>query len=88
MVALWKGSMGERRDREKHQGAGASRYRAWLLRSWSEQRPDDEADPSWRYSLEDPHTGARRGFASLSDLTAYLRAEPDPDGAGSRGVDR
>jgi hypothetical protein len=80
--------MSEGRDRQRHQGASASRYRAWVLRSWTGQCPGDSAELSWRYSLEDPHTGARRGFASLSDLMAYLRAEPEMGGAGSRAADQ
>jgi hypothetical protein len=29
----------------------------------------------WRFSLEDPRTGQRRGFASLEVLVAFLRTE-------------
>ncbi len=53
----------------------APRYRAWLLRCWAERGRDAVAPATWRYSLEDPHTGARRGFADLAALVAYLEAE-------------
>ena len=53
----------------------APRYRAWLLRCWTEWARDTEAPATWRYSLEDPHTGARRGFADLVTLVAHLEAE-------------
>ena len=44
------------------------RYHTFLLSLW------DEAGrmPSWRFSLEDPHTGKRVGFRSLDELTRYL----------------
>src|SRR3712207_8354275 len=29
----------------------------------------------WRYSLENPHTGERRGFPSIDALLTFLRAE-------------
>lgn len=45
-----------------------SLYHAFLLRLWR----DDET-VSWRIQLEDPHTGERRGFASLEQMVAYLR---------------
>lgn len=46
------------------------RYCAYLLRCW-EEPPGSPA--AWRFSLEDPHTGERRGFASLESLMAYLQ---------------
>jgi hypothetical protein len=50
------------------------RYRAYLLRCW-EERPADPAAPGiWRFGLEDPHSGARQGFADLAALVAYLEA--------------
>ena len=45
------------------------RYRAYMLRLW---QVDDEEGPTWRASLESPHTGERRGFASLEALVAFL----------------
>ena len=53
----------------------APRYRAWLLRCWAEGGRDAVAPAAWRYSLEDPHTGARYGFAELAALVAHLEAE-------------
>jgi len=52
------------------------RYRAYLLRFWQERRPP-AAGSAWRFSLEDPHTGERQGFAGLEALLAYLQAEMD-----------
>ncbi len=43
-------------------------YHAYLLRFWSEGRPES----NWRFSLEDPHTGKRIGFADLERLLAFL----------------
>jgi hypothetical protein len=52
------------------------RYRAYLLRFWQEPRPAAETE-EWRFSLEDPHTGDRRGFAGLDLLFAWLRDETE-----------
>ncbi|MBM3127445.1 MAG: hypothetical protein FJ009_02275 [Chloroflexi bacterium] len=49
-----------------------TRYLAFMLRLW-QVRDNDEM--SWRASLEDPHTGERRGFASLEMLVAFLREQ-------------
>ena len=51
------------------------RYRAWVLRCW--EATGDEAGPPalWRFSLEDPHTRERRGFADLESLLVFVRAE-------------
>lgn len=60
--------------------AGGRDYRAFVLRLWR----DGGGAGAWRYSLEDPATHQRRGFADVEALAAYLRAtgpaEP-PDGS-------
>ena len=43
-------------------------YRSFLLRLWL-----DGDSRSWRFSLEDPHTEERRGFADLERLTEFLK---------------
>ncbi|MBK8986764.1 MAG: hypothetical protein IPM39_11905 [Chloroflexi bacterium] len=48
------------------------RYFAYLLRLWE---TEDGGRRVWRASLEFPATGERRGFASLSELFAYLEGE-------------
>jgi hypothetical protein len=52
------------------------RYLAYMLRLW-QVRDNDEM--MWRASLEDPHTGERRGFASLEMLVAFLREQTRAD---------
>ena len=42
-------------------------YQAYLLRLWR-----SDGAPGWRASLEDPHSGVRRGFATLEHLIAFL----------------
>jgi hypothetical protein len=58
--------------------SGEPTYRSYLLRLWRTGRG------AWRASLEDPHTGARRGFAGLPQLIAFLEqqlgAAPPADG--------
>jgi hypothetical protein len=51
-------------------GADQASYRSFLLRLWRGEAGDASV---WRASLQDPHTGERIGFASLEQLTAYLR---------------
>jgi hypothetical protein len=59
--------------REQH------RYLSYLLRLW---QIESEGELVWRASLESPHTGERRGFASLKALFAFLQQQADvvPDG--------
>ena len=44
-----------------------SKYLAFLLRL----RRDSELTP-WRATIENPHTGERRGFAGLAQLILFL----------------
>lgn len=45
----------------------SNHYKAYLLRLW---REGDDGD--WRAILEDAHSEARRGFASLEALFKFL----------------
>jgi hypothetical protein len=49
------------------------RYLAYMLRLWR----IGEDRITWRVSLENAHTGARQGFASLPALFEFLREETD-----------
>ena len=51
------------------------RYRSYLLTFWEERNQDPAVSAVWRFSLEDPHTGKRRGFANLEVLIAALEQE-------------
>jgi len=51
------------------------RYRSYLLSFWEERSQDPDTPAVWRFSLEDPHTGQRRGFANLRELVAALERE-------------
>ena len=51
------------------------RYRTYLLTVWEERSQDPATPAVWRYRLEDPRSGQRRGFASLEVLADFLRAE-------------
>ena len=67
----------------------AAQYRAYLLRLWNANTSGPSA---WRASLEDTHTGERRGFADLEQLYAFLAAEigdgrPEEDGARAAADD-
>lgn len=57
------------------------RYHVYMLRFW-ESHPQWLGGPtSWRFSLEDPASGVRRGFSDLEGLIAFLQAEmgrPEP----------
>ncbi len=50
-------------------------YCAWLLRCWAAPGQTASGGAGWRFTLEDPHTGERRGFADFAALVAFLRAE-------------
>jgi hypothetical protein len=47
-------------------------YRAWLLRCWREVGAGPATPAVWRCSLEDAHTGERRGFADLAAMVAFV----------------
>jgi hypothetical protein len=52
------------------------RYQMYVLRCWQERSSDgDETVKVWRFSLEDPRTGRRRGFAGLEALLVSLQAD-------------
>jgi hypothetical protein len=48
------------------------RYISYLVRFWQTRRT---GEPVWRASVESPHTGERRGFASTTDLFTFLEEE-------------
>jgi len=56
------------------------RYLAYLLRLWL---AENAGEPTWRGSLEDPHTGVRLGFADLASLLQYLRRQTDSSSPGA-----
>ena len=47
-------------------------YLSYLLRLWQTRSGDERI---WRASLENPHTGERKGFATLADLFTFLEQE-------------
>jgi hypothetical protein len=56
----------------------------YLLRLWFEASQADGMNGAWRFSLEAPHTGARRGFADFEALVAFLAAQLDAGEADHR----
>lgn len=42
------------------------------MRLWQEMISTGEGPYGWRFSLEDPATGQKRGFSCLEELVAYL----------------
>lgn len=63
-------------------------YRSYLLRFWEERPLPDPAlgrplpIGRWRFSLEDPHGGARLGFADFDQLIAYLSNQMQSNSKG------
>ncbi len=51
-------------------------YLAYLVRLW---QVTSAGRPVWRASLENPHTGERRGFADLDALVAFLKNKTQID---------
>ncbi len=50
-------------------------YCAYLLRCWAEHSAHPQQPLIWRFSVEDPHSGDRRGFATFEALVAFLLAQ-------------
>ncbi len=46
--------------------------KSYWFKCWRENAAQDTGD-IWRFSLEDPNTGKRIGFASLESLLAYVK---------------
>ena len=69
-------------ETNRQEGETAGAYRAFLLRCWQEEA---DGGAPWRFTLVgvgEEH--APKGFASLEDLTAFLRedlciSQPDKD---------
>ncbi len=53
----------------------APRVRAYMLRYWEVRSSDPNCPRTWRFSLEDPHSGDRVGFPDLQALIEFLEAE-------------
>ena len=47
-------------------------YCAYLLRCWAEHSAHPQQPLIWRFSVEDPHSGDPRRFATFEALIAYL----------------
>ncbi len=60
------------------------RYRSYLLTMWEERNVDPDRPVTWRFSLQDAHTGRRRGFAGLEVMVAALQEEMAEDRAKER----
>ena len=50
-------------------------YRSYLLRLWKDDSVEDIGKQGWQISLENPFTGERRRFVTLSDLFKYLELQ-------------
>lgn len=55
--------------------ASPPRYQVYLLRCLEDRSQDVQIASTWRFSLEDPHTGQRHNFAGLEELIDFLRTE-------------
>lgn len=53
-------------------GIREHRYLSYLLRLWQVKR---NGEVIWRASLDNPHTGERRGFQSLAALMDFLSTQ-------------
>jgi hypothetical protein len=53
-----------------------SRYLSYIVRCWQEPSVHAGRETKvWRFSLQDPRTGQRRGFATLEALLVSLQEE-------------
>ena len=50
-------------------------YKSYLLRYWQERQPLPHSACPWRFSLDDPLTGERAGFANLEAMFRYLEEQ-------------
>lgn len=50
-------------------------YYIFLLKLWPERSRNNGEALSWRFSIEDPITGIRKGFTDQDSLLAHLREQ-------------
>lgn len=53
----------------------APHYRIYLLTIWAERGRNPATPTVWHFSLEDPRSGQRHGFANLAALITALHQE-------------
>jgi hypothetical protein len=58
------------------------RYHTLLLTLWEERNHDPDLPAVWRFRLEDPRTGQKRGFVSLDGLMVALEQQMKRDRDG------
>jgi hypothetical protein len=58
------------------------RYRAYMLRCWEVRSPEPGGPVTWRFSVEDPHTGQKHGFVNLDVLVDFLESQLISDDSG------
>ncbi len=61
---------------------GQPSYRSYVLRLWAIESAGQRV---WRASLQDAHSGERRGFADLAALTAFLAEQTGAAGSTAGG---
>jgi hypothetical protein len=52
-----------------------SRYQVYILRLWREPADPPGKPTPWRFVLEEPKTGQRRGFKDFDALMGFLAME-------------
>ena len=60
----------------------APRYQSYLLRCWEVRSQHPDRPTTWRFSLQDPQTEEKHGFADLEELVEFLRFELNPSRNG------
>jgi hypothetical protein len=71
-----KGAKVKRQNNSRKQ----MRYLSCIVRCWQEADVHAGRESAvWRFSLQDPRTNRRRGFATLEALLVSLNAELDDD---------
>lgn len=51
------------------------RLRAYMLRFWEVRTQEPDCPTTWRFSLEDPHSGEKYGFADFGALVQFIETE-------------
>ncbi len=60
-----------------------SRYCSYLPRCWQEPSLIHLGSAAWQFSLQDPHTGQRHGFATFDALLAFLHTKLEDEWSGA-----
>ncbi len=63
------------KENSLNQSSERSHYQVYVLHLWQNMEDATEHSATWRFILEEPKTGQRRGFKDLGELMDFFKME-------------